>query len=875
MRYALILLLLVSTAFPRVFLESNYPLRSNNFSKILKEGDMFLLLWALQKLKDVKDIKISTVGPDTVIYVERYPIVKEVDIEGNWFVDDEEIKNIILVREGEPLVDFEPESAEETLKLFYARRGFLDAKVDIDLRIDPEGYAHVKLRIREGELYFLKGAEFSGARSFSPERLMYEAGLRVGDVFSEETARKAVRRIYKLYRENGFLESSIYFGGVERRKLKSPFFRVLFPGIEGAKRNVVNLFVPLFRGVSNFLSHPVAVTKAVFGSGSVAVPKYLVNEGRRYQISFEGNLHFDSGTLMSLIDLDTPGVDVFFLEKSREALEEFYRSKGFFDVSVDYTFRGRSIAFLIKEGERYSLKVLGFKGIKLPNEYDRKLIEERVDAFLKSVRRRGYLTARVELLEEVDRRKKVVYLVVEYIPGKRVWLKDVRYEGEDESIRELFDKYRALTPSIFRGEIIEELNRDIKALLGEKGYLDGDFSVRIEVTEDSENLFLTYIYSINKGKRYRYGKLLIYGNEKTHAREIYYTVVKEKFYSTRAEEESLWNLIQSENYTGVRIENLVDREKKEVHRLVEVREDKRGVLEFAVGYNTEEKLKVEGGVKLKNLFGVGIILRVKGSKSQKYETYEVGLSDKFLFSRKYFTDISLFRTLEFHNSYDLESEGYLASFGYRLNRWFSVSPFYSGTKNTVKGSGEGRFSLRRYGLFFLREYRDDLVNPRNMTHNSLRISKVEGDRSYYKVELNNFFLREIIKGLSVDAKLSGGWSGKGAPIFDRFFLGGLRDMRGYDFESVGSPDGGRTYLFGRLELLFVVRDPLWVGLYTDSGGVGDSFSKSLRNLKYDVGTALGINTPAGFIRLDVAKPLSKLETPTSRFKVYLSIGFVY
>ncbi|RLJ71359.1 outer membrane protein insertion porin family [Hydrogenivirga caldilitoris] len=875
MKYILLLLFLISSAFPKVFIESNYPLRNNNFSQILEKEGLAPVLWALQRLKDVKDIRISTVGPDTVIYVERYPIVKEVEIEGNWFVSDEEIENIVLVREGEALVNFDPDSARETLKLFYSREGFLDADVDIKIDIDERGYARVKFKVREGDLYFFKGAKFFGAKSFPEDRLTYETGLLIGDVFNEEAARKGVRNLYDFYRKKGFLESSVYYDGIEKEKLSSSFPRVLFPGVEGAKRSVLRSFIPLFRGMSNLISHPIAVTKALFGSGSVAFPRYIVNEGSHYNIVFEGNSHFDGKTLLSLLDLDTPGVDIFFLEKSKNDIIRFYRDKGFFDVKVDYAFGERGIRFLIEEGQRYSLKVLGFKGIRLPDDYDRELIEQRVQSFLDKVRSEGYLTAQVKLYEDINRERKQVYLVVDYIRGKRVWLRGVHYTGEDQRIEEIIGRYNALTPRIFEGNYIEELNRDIMDFLKSEGYLDGDFSVKIDVSEDKDNMYLTYFYSVNKGERYRYGELLVYGNEKTHFKEIYYTVVKEEFYSTQAEEESLWNLIQSENYVGVRTENFVDRESKRVYRLVEVREDKRGLFELSGGYNTEEKLKVEGGVKLKNLFGVGIILSLKGAKSQKYETYEAELSDKFLFSRKYFASISAFRRLEFHNNYDLESDGHLVSVGYRLSRWFSMSAFYSGTRNDVSGTGAGRFNLRRFGFFLVREIRDDLVNPKNLTHNSFRVSRVSGDREYYRVEVNNFILREVIKGLSVNGKLAGGWTGKEAPIFDRFFLGGLRDMKGYDFESIGSPEGGRTFLFGRLELLFVLREPLWLGLYTDSGNAADTFSEALHNLKYDVGTAVGVNTPAGFIRLDVAKPLSKVEEPTSKFKVYLSIGFVY
>ncbi|MDQ7083261.1 MAG: BamA/TamA family outer membrane protein [Aquificota bacterium] len=136
-----------------------------------------------------------------------------------------------------------------------------------------------------------------------------------------------------------------------------------------------------------------------------------------------------------------------------------------------------------------------------------------------------------------------------------------------------------------------------------------------------------------------------------------------------------------------------------------MREDKRGVLELALGYNTEEKFKVEGGLKLKNLFGVGIILRLHASKSQKYETYEAGLSDKFLFSRKYFADLSLFKRLEFHNSFDLQSEGGFVSFGYRFSRWLSLSLSFSSTRNKVEGAGAGIFSIKKYGAPYERGQR--------------------------------------------------------------------------------------------------------------------------------------------------------------------------
>ncbi len=340
-----ILLVLISLGFPKVFIESNYPLRKNNFQEKVSEENMFLILWALQKLKDVKDIRIMTVGRDTVIYVERYPILKKIDITGNWFVSDEEIKNLLGVRVDEPLTDFDLENVKETLRIYYEEKGFLDARVDIQKRIDDKGFAYLKVNIKEGEVYFLGGGVFKGARSFSSGRLLYEAGLRLGDTFNEREVKKGTFRILDSYRKQGFLESSVYLEGVKKIKAKKPFPYVLFPGIESSQRSLKNGVIALFRGISNFLSHPIGVTKALFGKGSLAVPYYMVNEGNRYTIDFEGNKSFKDEELRSLIDFNTPGFDYFFLEDTKKKIEEFYRKRGFFDVKVTYSYERNKILF--------------------------------------------------------------------------------------------------------------------------------------------------------------------------------------------------------------------------------------------------------------------------------------------------------------------------------------------------------------------------------------------------------------------------------------------------------------------------------------------------------------------------------------------------
>ena len=872
MRSLLLFLILISPSFSKIILESNYPLRNSNIYEYLDEENLPLILWTLQNIKDVKDINISLRGKDIAIYVERYHIVGKIIIKGNWFVSDPEIKNLLGIREGEPLIEFDPNTAVENLKRFYGEKGFLDAEIKITVTQREGGFVDVTVSVKEGNLYFLGYPRFDGLRSVSFRRILTESDLHPGEVFSRTKAKAAQEKVSAFLRKSGFYENIVYFEGIEKRDIKESFQEVLYPrGRKGLKGGLYSLM----EGFSNLLNHPLATLKALIGKGRIAVPVFTVMEGKRYRVVFEGNSFFPESDLRKTIFERTSGIDYFFLEASRSKLEELYKSKGFFEVKVIYTYQEGEILFIIKEGPRYKILPKGYVPIKLPQYYDKNEIMKLVEEKKENLKEKGYLSAKISIKENIVSSDKTVYIEAKVDKGKKVILKDLLYYGQEEELREIFEKVRNDLPTVLNDEILENLNREINRYFLTNGYLEGTFSVDIKVEETQDTIMLEYRYKIKKGPRYRYGKFLTYGNEVTRSREIDYITVKEDYYSSLAEEETMWNLVQSEIFTGVKIESFIDRDKKLVHRLIEVREDKRGSIEGSFGYNTEEKFKVEAGLKLKNLWGLGIMTRIYASYSERYRTYEATLSDNFFFTWKHFVDMALFRRFEFHESFDLDTAGFSATIGYRPWRWHTVSAIYSATDNRVIGTEPGRYRIRRYGVFFVREKRDDVLNPKNMSHISLRFIKAEGDTSYTKTELNSFFLKELLSWFSINTRLSAGSVDEGAPIFERFFLGGLRNMRGYNFESIGYPRGGRVFYFGRLEMMFRFYEPLWGTIYGEVGNVGKNFQEAWRSPKFDAGIALGISSPAGFIRLDIARALTPINVSVPPFRVYLSIGYIY
>jgi len=57
------------------------------------------------------------------------------------------------------------------------------------------------------------------------------------------------------------------------------------------------------------------------------------------------------------------------------------------------------------------------------------------------------------------------------------------------------------------------------------------------------------------------------------------------------------------------------------------------------------------------------------------------------------------------------------------------------------------------------------------------------------------------------------------------------------------------------------------------GSVNDKPKDLYKSLKADAGLALGVNTPIGPIRVDVAFPFEGRWL--NKFKVYLSVGYYY
>lgn len=93
----------------------------------------------------------------------------------------------------------------------------------------------------------------------------------------------------------------------------------------------------------------------------------------------------------------------------------------------------------------------------------------------------------------------------------------------------------------------------------------------------------------------------------------------------------------------------------------------------------------------------------------------------------------------------------------------------------------------------------------------------------------------------------------------RFFAGGDRSVRGYDYDSLsprddeGTRTGGRYLLAGSLEAMYpLFGDDWYLAAFVDSG---NAWTNPEAELKTGAGLGLRWRSPVGMVRLDVAQPL--------------------
>jgi Outer membrane protein/protective antigen OMA87 len=101
-------------------------------------------------------------------------------------------------------------------------------------------------------------------------------------------------------------------------------------------------------------------------------------------------------------------------------------------------------------------------------------------------------------------------------------------------------------------------------------------------------------------------------------------------------------------------------------------------------------------------------------------------------------------------------------------------------------------------------------------------------------------------------------------IYDRLFLGGSNNLRGFEYRDVGPKDsngeplGGQSMARTTVELTFPIVEKARGALFYDTGFVNvNPWDYNFNNIASDIGIGLRLDLPIGPLRIDYGIPLQK------------------
>ena len=521
---------------------------------------------------------------------------------------------------------------------------------------------------------------------------------------------------------------------------------------------------------------------------------------------------------------------------------------------------------------------------------------------------RGYIQFQVVSQQvTISPDRKDISISINISEGKQFRVGSIKIAGE-MVVDEI--ELRALV-NLREGDIVsrKRVNQVITAMqkrLSEDGYAYAEVRIQNEINEADKTVSLQFIVIPGRQMRIRY--IHFSGNEKTQdivlrreMRQLEGEMYRRsKIDRSRVRLQRL-NYLGSVNIRLVRVPEIED----QIDLEVQVTERFSGNLQLGIGYSQVQGAVVNVGFAHENIFGTGNSLSFTFDNSAASERYALG------YENPYYTKDGISRGFNFSFTETDASENNTSNFlidqtklsmdfGIPLSEFNRLRLEIGVLRNeleTTNSSSDEVFEFvidnsdkydestpnseiegDRYDTLFTavslaKDTRNRRIFASSGHLNSIRLEVHGGDLNYYKARYRHQSAFALSDTFTFSYKGRIGY-GDGyddtsdLPIFEKFTAGGVRSIRGYDFNSLGpvdsegDPFGGNLQLITTAEILFPLEslgssETFRLGIYFDAGNVyedADSFEAS--ELRQSVGLSAKWFSFIGPIEFSYAWPLN-------------------
>ncbi len=634
------------------------------------------------------------------------------------------------------------------------------------------------------------------------------------------------------------------------------------------------------------------------------------------KIEFRGNRNIKEERLRETITLkENTILDRMLIKENVQIIKALYNQEGYYLAEVKEEITGDgvgvTVVFNITEGEQVKVKritIIGnsvlsdrkikrlmktkekgvFSFITGSGTFNEYVFEDDLSGIIRYYLDHGYIKAditdyRVLLSED----KRWFYITMAIDEGAQYRVGKIDVSGDMIFSREeILEKFKFSTGDTFSRRQLHKTISALTTLYGDRGYANAEFNPVTHIDDERKTIDITLKISMNVPVYVE--RIEISGNIRTRdkviRRELEFS--EGDLYSASALRMSRNNLRRLGYFEEVRIERSEGSTRDRIRIHVKVKERPTGMITFGMGYSSVDKVIVMTSISQANFMGTGIKLNLSGNISATSSRYMISFTEPWLFDKPYMGGFDLYNTYRDYPDFSMDKNGGVLRFGFPIYKRITTGYLtyryekveitdVAETTSTIIKEQEGVSTVSSVKALLRHDSRDDFFFP---TEGTVATASVEvaggivgGNTNYAKYEASAGRYFPMPKETTLMTRLTIGYvhsfGGKKVPVYERYFLGGMNSIRGFDTRSIGPKDhttgeviGGKSMLISNTEYLFpLFPENNFMGLVFFDAGNAYEGPIDPSTLKTTAGAGVRWYSPIGPIRLEWGYNLNRKE----------------
>lgn len=384
--------------------------------------------------------------------------------------------------------------------------------------------------------------------------------------------------------------------------------------------------------------------------------------------------------------------------------------------------------------------------------------------------------------------------------------------------RHLREMVRAKAGDYFnRAELVKDLG-SVQTLYRDAGYANVEATPQTELDPEKEEVDI--VVPIKRHQPVYFGRVEIKGNTKTRDKVIRreMEIEEQQLFSETKLERSKRRITALGYFERVDLSTEQGEDPQHINVNVEIGEKPTGTFQVGAGFSSIENFIATAQVQQANLSGNGQSLALQAQISGLRQLVDVRFFEPYLFDTRFSASINVYDQLRIYDQFSQTSAGGSVTFGYPIiNPELRVALAYTlqsdeistSTTSTFLGTATAVSVFQRLPLANLfndgitssirptitYDTRDNQLFPASgiflqgsvelatrflgSTNEFIRYRAT--GRFYYPVNAS----KSVVIKMNTEAGMVTSPNPAGVPIFARFFLGGILDVRGFPLRSVG------------------------------------------------------------------------------------------